>query len=86
MMGEGGIGDVDFLLDFADHEAFGMRLQQELHDAQAGFGTHGGEHVGITGDLGGGRGARHISIIAEIWDGVKGWVASGFWLLANYGS
>jgi hypothetical protein len=46
-----------------------MRLQKKLHDAQTGLGAHGGKHVGVTGDVGGGR---HISIIAEIWDWVKG--------------
>ena len=61
-----GATNVEFVLDFADHEAFGMRLQQELHDAQAGLGAHGGEHVGVAGDAGGGGGSGHISIIAEI--------------------
>src|ERR1700745_2964135 len=83
MVGESGIGDVEFLLDFADHEAFGMRLQQELHDAQAGFGAHGREHIRVTGDLVGGELAGHISIIAEIWDGVKWLVACGFWRAGN---
>jgi len=71
MVGESGIGDVEFLLDFADHKALGMRLQQELHDAQAGFGAHGREHIRVTGDLVGRELAGHISIIAEIWDAVK---------------
>src|SRR6201981_863001 len=83
MVGERGIGDVEFLLDFADHEAFGMRLQQELHDAQAGFGAHGREHIRVTGDLVGGELAGHISIIAEIWDSVKWLLACGFWRTGN---
>src|SRR6201981_2632243 len=78
MVGERGIGDVEFLLDFADHKAFGMRLQQKLHDAQAGFGAHGREHIRVTGDLVGGELAGHISIIAEIWDSVKWLLACGF--------
>src|SRR5437660_2152354 len=83
MVGESGIGDVEFLLDFADHKALGMRLQQELHDAQAGFGAHGREHIRVTGDLVGRELARHISIIAEIWDGVKWLLACGFWRTGN---
>ena len=54
MMGERGVGDVEFLLNFADDQAFGMRGEQELHDAQAGFGAHGGKHVRVLGDLVGG--------------------------------
>jgi len=46
-----------------------MRLQEELHDTQTGLGAHGGEHIGIARDVGRGR---HISIIAEIQDEVKG--------------
>src|ERR1700757_1777437 len=60
-----------------------MCLQQELHDAQAGFGAHGREHVRVTGDLVGGELAGHISIIAEIWDGVKWLLACGFWRAGN---
>ncbi len=70
VMGEGGVRDVEFGLNFADDQAFGMGGKQQLHDAQAGFGAHGGEHVGELGDLLGvlfGGGERwHISIIAEI--------------------
>ncbi len=51
MMGEGGVGDVEFLLNFADYQAFGMSLQEQLHNAQAGFGAHGGKHVGVLGNL-----------------------------------
>src|SRR4029077_11629359 len=60
-----------------------MRLQQELHDAQAGFGAHGREHIRVTGDLVGGELAVHISIIAEIWDSVKWLLACGFWRAGN---
>src|SRR4029077_2213474 len=60
-----------------------MRLQQELHDAQAGFGAHGREHIRVTGDLVGGELAGHISIIAEIWDAVKWLLACGFWRTEN---
>ena len=52
-----------------------MGRQKELHDAKAGFGAHGGKHVGVPSDLveiwfetGGGL---HISMIAEIWNHVK---------------
>ena len=30
-----------------------MSGEQELHDAEPGFGSHGGEHVGVAGYLGG---------------------------------
>src|ERR1700746_1271121 len=41
MVGESGIGDIEFLLDFADHKALGMRLPQELHDAPVVVGSPG---------------------------------------------
>ena len=62
---ERGIGDVDFGLDVADDHALGFSGHEQLHDAQARFGAHGGEHVGETGDWSGG-GVRHVSIILEI--------------------
>src|ERR1035438_10745771 len=48
-----------------------MRGEQQLHDAQARLGAHGGKHVGVAGDalaVGAGLagGACHISIILEI--------------------
>jgi hypothetical protein len=71
VMGERGVRDIELRLNFADDQAFGMGGEQELHDAEAGFGAHGGEHVSEFGDLFsvlfGCRSGRHISIIAEIW-------------------
>lgn len=52
-----------------------MRRQQELHDAQTRFRSHGGKHIRVSRDLAGvrlGGGVLHISIIAEIWNDVKG--------------
>jgi hypothetical protein len=74
-VGEGGIGNVEFLLDFADDQAIGMRGQEQLHDAQPGLGSHRREHIRVSDNLFGGllRGERiHISIIAEIRFLVKG--------------
>lgn len=51
MMGERGIGDVKLFLDFSYHEALGMGGEQQLHDAQARLGAHGGKHVGKFDDL-----------------------------------
>jgi hypothetical protein len=36
-------------LDFADHQAFGVSGEEQAHDAEAGLGSHGGEHVGVAG-------------------------------------
>ena len=44
------IGDIQFFLNLADHQALGMRGEQQLHDAQPRLGSHGGEHVGVLGD------------------------------------
>ena len=72
MMGEGGGGDVEFVLNFAGEEALWMGGEEKLHDTEAGFRAHGGEHVGEFENLRGGRfGGRHISILAEIWNEVK---------------
>ena len=65
MMGEGGVGDAEFFLDFVDDQTVRVCLQEQLHDAQAGFGAHGGKHVGVAGDV------LHISIIPELWGNVK---------------
>ena len=80
VMRERGIRDIQFSLNVADDEAFRMRREEHLHDAQARLSAHGGKHVGVLGDalaiflglgdefrLGGG----HISIFAAIWVGVK---------------
>src|SRR5260370_29896618 len=73
-MGEGRIGDLQFFLNLADHESFGMGGEQQLHDSESGLGAYGGEHVGVFGDplcgLAGGWGFSghwHISILLEIW-------------------
>jgi hypothetical protein len=39
-----------------------------LHDAQAGFGAHGREHIGVASDLSRGD-VWHISILLEIQNG-----------------
>ena len=56
-----------FLLDFTDHEAIGMRREQQLDDAQTRFGSHGGEHVAYLATFSPGFSLRsYISIFAEI--------------------
>ena len=72
MMGEGRVGNLQFLLNFADYQSVGVSGKQQAHDAQTGLGTDGGEHVGIgrnaLAGVSGKRGSiRHISIILEIW-------------------
>src|ERR1700722_1493044 len=37
VMGQGGVGDIELLLNFADDQALGMSGEQQLHDAQAGL-------------------------------------------------
>jgi hypothetical protein len=68
VMRKSGIGNVQFRLQFADDQAAGVGGQEQLHDAEAWLGAHGGEHVSEFGDLVGVlcNGGRHISIIAEI--------------------
>ena len=51
MVGKGGAGDAEFGADFTDGEAIGMGGEEEAENAEAGFGAHGGEHVGEAGDL-----------------------------------
>src|SRR5207249_4329844 len=70
MVRQSGIGDIEFFLYLADDEPIGMSGQEELHDAEPGLGAHGGEHVGVFGDLLGGflsSDGCHISIVAETW-------------------
>ena len=72
---ERGVGDVQIFLNVTYDEPLGMGGEQELHDAKAGLGAHGGKHVGELGDVFGGRLSgcrRHISIVAEIQFCVKG--------------
>jgi hypothetical protein len=69
MVRERRAGNLEFFLNIPDDEAFGMRGQQQLHDAQARFGSHGREHVGVPGDLvctGIFGGTPHMSIVLEI--------------------
>lgn len=47
---ECGIGDVEFLVDFAGNEAFGMSFEEKLKDAQASFSADGREHSGVFDD------------------------------------
>ena len=51
MVGKRGAGDIEFGLDVSDDQAVGMGGEEQLHDAKAGFGAHGGEHVGEAGDV-----------------------------------
>ena len=67
VMREGGIWDVDLGLDIADDHALGLSGHEELHDAEARFGAHGGEHIREAGNLSG-RHIGHVSIILEIWN------------------
>ena len=39
--------NAEFLLYLSNDHAVGMGGQQELHDAQARFRSHGGEHIGV---------------------------------------
>ena len=74
MVGERGIGDFEFTLNFGDDQAFGMGREQQLHDSEAWLGSHGGKHVGVFGDAFAGLrwrgsfrgGDDHISILLEI--------------------
>ena len=65
MVGEGGVGDCEFVLNFADYEALRVSREQQLHDAKPRFRAHGREHVGIF-DRAIRSNLRHISIILEI--------------------
>src|SRR5579864_5363886 len=75
MMRKSRSGDVELDLNLADNEAFGMRAEQKLHNAQARLDAHRREHVGKAGNLvriePGGSGG-HSSIVAEIRKTVKG--------------
>ena len=51
MMRERGVGNAQFALNLADHQAVGMRGKEQLHDAEPRLGSHGGEHIGVSGDL-----------------------------------
>ena len=76
MMRKRGRGNVEFLLDLTSEETIGMGGEKKLHDAQAGFRTHGGKHVRVLKHLRGAPGSfgsdDHISIFAEISIEVKG--------------
>src|ERR1035438_2779770 len=64
MMRQVGGRDPQLFLNLPHHHAARMGGKQKLHDAQARFGSHGGEHVGIAGD----PPLFHISIIMETWN------------------
>ena len=51
MMRQRGIGDAQLVLDFAHDQTLRVGREQQLHDAEPGLGSHGGEHVGVAGDL-----------------------------------
>src|ERR1035437_2683369 len=51
MVREVGRRNPQFFQDLSDHHPVGMGGKQKLHDAQARFGSHGGEHVGVARDL-----------------------------------
>ena len=74
MVGKGRVGNIEFLLNFSYHETFRVSRQEQLNDAEPCFCSHGGEHVGISGNLvwtGLATGLTHISRVAEIWKLVK---------------
>src|ERR1019366_3244331 len=54
--------NAQLFLDLSHHHAVGVGGKQELHDAEARLGPHGGEHVGVAGCL------FHSSVIIEIWN------------------
>jgi hypothetical protein len=68
MVREGGIGDIQLGLHLAHNQSFGMRGEQELHDAKASLGAHGGKHVGVAGHARASfaQGRLHISTLLEI--------------------
>ena len=66
VMGEGGRGNLQFFLNVADHQPLRVSGQEKLHDAQPGFGPHGGEHVGVARDSFGGFVRLHVSIMLEL--------------------
>src|SRR5438270_2362373 len=67
MMRQRGIRDIEFSLDFVYDHAVGISRQEHLHDAETGFGTDRGKHVGKAGNLFGIDCVWHVSIVAEIW-------------------
>src|ERR1700674_1791011 len=72
MVRKRGAGNLELILNLADHEPFGVGGEQQLHNAQPRLDAHGGKHVGVTGDAvavrsGLAGSASHISIILEIW-------------------
>src|SRR5216684_3155862 len=50
MVRKRGAGDLELVLNFADHQPLRMRGKQQLHDPQARFGAHGRKHVGVAGN------------------------------------
>lgn len=51
MMRKGGVWNAELALNLTYHQALGVSGEQELHDAKPGFGSHGGEHVGVLSHL-----------------------------------
>src|SRR5215472_6446246 len=74
MVGQGGIGNVQLLLNLADYQTVRMSREKKLDDPQPWFGAHCGEHVGKFRYLlwiGFTSGLAHISTFAEIRKFVK---------------
>jgi hypothetical protein len=65
MVGKGGSGDAEFLLDFADHHAGRVGSEEEPKNPETRLRAQGGEAVGGAGNQQR-VGLGHVSIIAEI--------------------
>src|SRR2546429_5028072 len=65
MVGKGGSGDAEFLLDFADHHAGRVGSEEETKNPETRLRAQGGEAVGGAGNQQR-VGLGHVSIIAEI--------------------
>jgi hypothetical protein len=69
MMREGGVWNLQLFLNLADDKTLRVGRQQQLHDSESRLCPHGGEHVGVLGDLLSGflrLAIPHTSMFAEI--------------------
>src|SRR5437870_12968907 len=69
VMRQGGVLNVQLLLNIADYKTLGVSGQKKLHDPKPWFRSHRREHIRVLDHLLDGflgLGAEHISIFAEI--------------------
>jgi hypothetical protein len=70
MVRQGGIWNIQLLLNLSDDETVRMGRQQQLHDPQTWLRSHRGEHIRVLNQFLAGflrLSYRHISMFAEIW-------------------